>query len=212
MLRDARHSDQTILLVEADPALRRMIALGLRHRGLRVIETDSPGAPSITGTSKSRPDLVLLDIDGSGSADSGEKALAEIQATAWLASLPIVLLSWDISLPTSADEEPAHTGAGHSRYTSIPKPFDARALYALIETQLEQEQCAGARAITHVAYAPPASPATPSLCPILAAAGLLLAFTGLLLQLAVAAAGVLIVIVALLWWTLGTQPDSLAVA
>jgi DNA-binding response OmpR family regulator len=212
MLRDARHREHTVLLVEADPALRRMIALGLRHRGLRVIEADAPGTLSIPHMSKNRPDLVLLDIDGSGRVNGGEQVLAEMQAAGWLASLPIVLLSWDISLPGSPGEELVKTDTGHSRCTSIAKPFDARALYATIDAQLKQEQFAQVSSITRVTYAPPVSPARPSLCPILAAAGLLLIFAGLLLQLAVTGVGLLILIVTLLYWTLGSKPDNLAVA
>jgi plastocyanin domain-containing protein len=47
---------------------------------------------------------------------------------------------------------------------------------------------------------------------MITAAGLLLTVVGLMLQIAITAIGLLIVIAALLWWTLGTKPENLAVA
>lgn len=212
---------RTILLVEADPALRRMITLGLQYRGLRVIDVDSPG--ELSDMSKSNPDLVLLDIDGK--VGNGVQSLAEVQANPTLTSLPIVMLTWDASTLISSGEElddANETPARQSRCTTLAKPFDARSLYAMIETQLNQDTQQAAveqhhvqpasRAISHVTYAPPTSLATPSLCPMLTAAGLMLALIGLMLQLAITAVGLLIVIAALLWWTLGAKPDSLAIA
>ena len=144
--------------------------------------------------------------------------LAIIQADTLLASLPIVLLSWDAS---NVGEVQMGSAADHSRFTSLAKPFDARALHAIIESQLlqtdqspaiqEHSAQSAAHTIAHVSFTPPATPSSPSLCPMLTAAGLLLAFIGLMLQLAITAIGLLIVIAALLWWTLGTRPESIAV-
>jgi DNA-binding response OmpR family regulator len=207
----ARH---TILLVEANPSLRRMIALGLRYRGLDVIEAASPD--EIYDTSKRRPDLILLDIDGE--VGNGAALLAEIQACLLLASLPIVLLTWDASMPLRTGEEYRLV-----QYTSLAKPFDARALHAVIESRLSPENMPGQQEQSRASIQPgrddsspnnlrASSPAAPSLCPMLTAAGLMLAFIGLMLQIAITAIGLLIVIAALLWWTLGTKQENIAVA
>lgn len=206
----ARYTRHTILLVEANPSLRRMIALGLRYRGLDVIEAASPS--EFCDMSKRCPDLILLDIDGE--VGNGAALLAEIRAYPLLASLPTVLLAWDASIPARTREDNAQV-----RHASLAKPFDARALHAVIEAQLLQANqlpsagepyAQGASYSTaRIAYA---SPATPSLCPMLTAAGLMLAFIGLMLQIAITAIGLLIVIAALLWWTLGSKQEHIAVA
>jgi DNA-binding response OmpR family regulator len=197
-----------------------MIALGLRYRGLDVIEASSPDDLLDL---KRCPDLILLDIDGE--VGNRAVALAEVQANPILTFLPIVMLTWDtsnLSEPDEDHENAKETPARQSRHTTLAKPFDARSLYAVIETQLHQnywlpaveEQYAqsDSHVISRISYTPPASPAAPSLCPMLTAAGLMLAFIGLMLQLAITAVGLLIVIAALLWWTLGTKPESLVVA
>jgi len=214
MHRATRQASHTILLVEASPTLRRMITLGLQYRGLRIIEVDAPG--DLPDLSTSYPDLILLDIDGA--VGNGAQSLAEIESNPLLASLPIVTLAWETPGFISSDEEGVRTR--HSRRISLVKPFDARALYAVIESQLhrqlssveEQYVRSASRAITRVAYAPSTAPPAPSLCPMLTAVGLLLAFIGLMLQLAITAIGLLIVIIALLWWTLGTKPGNVAMA
>jgi hypothetical protein len=50
--------------------------------------------------------------------------------------------------------------------------------------------------------------AAPSIWPVITAIGLLITVCGLLLQLAIAALGVLVVVAALLLWTLGEKPAS----
>ena len=54
--------------------------------------------------------------------------------------------------------------------------------------------------------------AAPSIWPLMTAAGLLLAFIGLMGVLAITALGLCIVLVSLLWWTLGTGGKKQAVA
>jgi DNA-binding response OmpR family regulator len=211
---------RTILLVEAEPSLRRMIALGLQHRSLDVIEVASPDDLSIT--SKLRPDLILFDFDGE--AGKGAALLAKIQADPRLASLPVVTLAWGASAfatPAGSDNQNPL-----ERSTNLAKPFDARALYAAIESQLSPHHSPDIIEQEHIrpAYLPgtslpsPSSPSTPStsaapsFCPVITAAGLLLVFIGLLLQIVITAVGLLIVVAALLWWTLGTKPENMAVA
>lgn len=198
--------NQTILLVEANVSLRRMIALSLRYHGLRVIEA---------GTAHDLPDLhvppalVLLDIDSETGSESG--ALADIERHPLLSALPVVVLSWDAALPAASDRQDDVTPAEHHAY--MAKPFDARALHTIIESLLLPGNAArDPRLAVNLPAGRSASTTAPSLCPILAAAGLMLALIGFMMQLVVTACGVLIIVVALLWWTLGPRPEALAVA
>src|ERR1700738_2717100 len=53
----------TVLLIEPDPVLRRLIVLGLEHRGMHVIEAKS--ATSMASFEGHQLDLLVLDLDGS---------------------------------------------------------------------------------------------------------------------------------------------------
>ncbi len=189
---------RTILLVEADASLRRVIALGLQSRDLRVIEAAS--ASQLSDLSTQQAALVVIDIDGE--VGNSHELLAEIETHPHLSTLPIVTLAWDTSLSgdTQADTQAI---TQNDRLIRLAKPFDARSLQIAIESIL-----ASGASISPAVNAPYTSSSVPSICPMITAAGLMLALVGLMLQLAVTAAGLLIVIVALLCWSLGprTQP------
>ena len=190
-------ASSTVLLIEPDISLRRLIALGLESRGLQVI-----GISSLTDLADrpiADPDLLVLDIDNGYRDDAS--LLAGVQSHPYLAKLPMVVLAW---------EPPAHPA---SRSGPLPlldylaKPFDARTLHATIENLL---RTSAAIAISPSRELAPASAAsvTPfsGLSPLLTAAGLLLTVIGLMLQPLIVGAGLLIVLVGLLWWTLGKRP------
>jgi DNA-binding response OmpR family regulator len=201
----SRGTKPTVLLVEADASLRRLIALGLEYRGLQVIEASSPfRLPSLEAA---RPDLLVLDVDGSVKSD--RSLLATVQAHPYLAALPIVVLAWECLMPAGvvggADEE---QGISQAQVTCLTKPFDARALHATIEellvTNTLQEMAPAQEIFTAAQTAEPA----PSIWPLLTAAGLFLAFIGLMGSLAVTFVGLLVVLVSLLWWTVGTKGSA----
>jgi len=73
MLNGTRH---TVLLIEADRSLRRLIALGLQYRGMHVIEASTP--MKLPDLEAQRPSLVVLDIDGEARSD--HSLLAKTQA------------------------------------------------------------------------------------------------------------------------------------
>ncbi len=207
MLHGTRH---TVLLIEADKSLRRLIALGLQYRGMHVIEASSP--TNLPALEAHRPGLVVLDIDGEARSD--HSLLAITQAHPNLSSLPVVILAWDSLVPAGVQED-----APQTQVTYLTKPFDARTLYATIEQLLDASQAISSTSKEEVLLATGAvrgggvavgdlAPTTPSpsIWPLLTAIGLLLLFTGLMTQITISALGLLIVIVALLWWTLGTKP------
>ena len=203
-----RAATHTILLIEADISLRRMIALGLQYRGLQVIETSSPShLPTLTDQSL---DLVVLDIDGE--AGNNHELLTEVQVHPILSSIPIVALAWETPTLVNVQRDNLSDFLGHQnsldRITCLTKPFDARTLHATIEQILLTTQEAASAHKQEAYLSAYSSTPTPSICPLITAVGLLLVFIGLLLQIIVAAIGILIVVAALLWWTLGTNTAS----
>src|SRR5215472_12647976 len=121
----------TVLLIEADRSLRRLIALGLQYRGMQVIEASSP--TNLPDLEAQQPGLVVLDIDGEPRSDHSFLAIA--QAHPFLSSLPIVVLAWDSLVPAGVQQD-----GPQAQLTCLTKPFDARALYATIEQVLDANQ------------------------------------------------------------------------
>lgn len=198
----------TILLIEKNASLRRLMALGLQYRGMHVIEASSPAhLPTIV---EQQPDLLLLDIDGGVSSD--KSLLTTVQAHPYLATLPTVVLAWECSLPSETQQY-----TRQPQLTCLVKPFDARTLHATIEQLLtvSTQQAVAATSATlnaqELLLTAHASLPAPSIWPLITAAGLLLAFMGLLGSIAITVLGLLIFMVALLWWTLGRQPEHTTV-
>ena len=189
---------ETILLIEADASLRRLITLGLYHRGKQVIDVSSPG--EFPDLEKLSPGLVIFDVDGEAGSD--HSLLAVIQAHPILSHVPAVVLAWDNLLPENIQQD-----SPQAQLTCLTKPFDARTLHTTIEhilvantamaTSRGQEALPAAWSVSH----------SPSIWPLVTASGLLLLIIGLMVQITIAALGLLILIVALLLWTLGTKPE-----
>ncbi|GCE14386.1 response regulator [Tengunoibacter tsumagoiensis] len=192
----------TVLLVEADPSLRRLISLGLQHQGWQVIEANScASTPTYPETVF---DLLVVDIDSG--VNRNLAFLEHVQADPSLAELPTVLLSWDQSpVQTSLPEQAV----------CLSKPFDARALYTAATHLL---QVRAERLAAQVAQAEERLLATyrqqtaPSIWPIITAAGMLLVVTGMLMQLAIAIVGIVIVAMAIIMWGVGTHSSQNEIA
>lgn len=180
----------TVLLIEPDESLRRLIVLGLQQRGLRVVDASSFQALAEQATVT--PDLLVVDLDNGSRTDTS--LLSTISQHPYLSTLPMVVLAW---------EPPAGTSATFPLRDCLAKPFDARALHATIENLLVTSTV-NVPVAAHQARISSVSLA--SLCPLLTAVGLLLTVIGLMLQMLVAGAGLLVMLVALLWWTLGKRP------
>jgi len=192
-----------ILVIEADASLRRLIALGLQNRDMHVIEASS--AATIPTVDLQQLDLLVVDIDASV---RHRQSLPEaIQQHPQLSLLPTIVLSWeDVALEPATSSSVMTATA--TQLLRLPKPFDARKLHRAIERLLQvraeslaQEE-ARAEALLLASYT---AHTAPSPWPVVTAAGLLLAMIGMLVQIAVAVIGFLIVIIALLLWTLGSK-------
>ncbi|GCF08314.1 hypothetical protein [Dictyobacter arantiisoli] len=185
-------SVSTVLLLETDPSIRRMITLGLRHRGLHVIESISLSTLSARDVQKL--DLLIVDVDDGIRCDRA--MLEAAQAHPQLSALPTVVLSWE-PLIEQKDQQVA-----------VTKPFDARALHAGIDQLLlarsaaQIQQLQQAEALLLASYA---KHTAPSIWPAITAAGVLLVVIGLLLQFAITIIGLLVIVCGLLLWTIGSH-------
>jgi DNA-binding NtrC family response regulator len=194
----------TVLLVEADSSLRRLVALGLQHRGMHVIEASSPA--HILSFDARQVDLLVLDLDGNAGRDRTFLASAHAILTHPLLSVvPTILLAWEYPPPLTQNVAVA------TELKYLTKPFDARILHETIEQLLlarEADAAAYEARAEELLLATYSRQTAPSLWPIITAAGLLLAFIGMMLQIVITVVGVLIVAVALLLWTLGSRPPA----
>jgi CheY-like chemotaxis protein len=213
-----QNTGYTVLLIEADRSLQRLIALGLEHRGMRVLEasftTDIPVASPddcvarINESSSlkaivasQQPDVIVLDVDSE--VGSNHALLATIHAQPDLSSLPIVVLSWDCLLPMES-----HQNSSEERITCLTKPFDARTLLATIEHIQNASTATSAVSKQEALLAAHSVSSAPSIWPLITAVGLLLSFIGLMTQITISVLGLLVIMVALLWWTIGTRREG----
>ncbi len=188
----------TVLLIEADASLRRLIALGLQHSNIDVVEAHSlPHTHSIESI-----DLLIVDVDSGIHSDWS--LLKNTQNSPTYATIPTIVLAWE-QFPVLYTS----SVVTQSQVMCLTKPFDGRIMQESVKQLLavraakEAAVLAQAEAVLLATYK---TQTPPSIWPIITAIGLLIAFMGMLLQLAVTVLGILIVIVALLWWTLGTKP------
>lgn len=189
-----------ILLIEADASLRRLIKLSLQLRGMYVIEAHSSSDLLLGETI--RPDLLVLDVDGSIKSDW--PLLAAVQAHPLLSTLPTIVLMWDSPVPALVSEATHTQSSGQPQVMYLAKPFDARTLYATIEQLLVPQPLPVVEAAQLPVPVLQTASSAPSIYPLITAAGLLLAFIGLMGFLALTFIGVVVVLVSLLAWTLST--------
>ena len=190
----------TVLVVEADASLRRLIALGLQNRDMTVIEATGLSEASTIEA----PDLLIIDIDSGARSDLSLFSAAQTMPA--FSATPTIVLAWE-RLPIINMSPVAAT-----QLTSLTKPFDVRKMHQSIDHLLavraarEAVQLAQTEAILLASYK---KQTPPSIWPFITAIGLLIAFIGMMLHVAVIVFGLLIVIVALLLWTLGSKPASI---
>ncbi len=198
----------TLLLIEGESSLRRLISLGLQDQGMYIVEASAP--TTIPSFDTQQLDLVVIDVDRGALTDWS--FLDVLQSHTQLSTLPTIILAWDYP---SASSAPASVTSlltiqtQPRRAVFLTKPFDARALHEAITQLLQvriQQEAQREALIEERLLAAYQAHAAPSIWPIVTAIGLLILVCGLLLQFLIAALGVLVVCVALLLWTLGTKP------
>jgi DNA-binding response OmpR family regulator len=188
---------RSVLLVEADAALRRVITLGLRQQGVEVLEAAS--TKQAQTLLEHSPSLLIVDVDGGVSSDWS--LLERVRAGDQPASPPIVILTWDCS-----PEGNAQLAQG-DQAVCLVKPFDARRLLGEVETLLAAQPQVAAQAAARLLEAPEETPAPmQSIWPLVLAAGLALAVSGLLVNAVMVALGIVVAFGALLLW--GFEPGT----
>ena len=119
----------SLLLVEDDESLRRVVARHLRDQGFAVTEAASAEAASAAIDGGLRPNLVLLDLNLPG--DTGWEFLRGPQLAA-AGSPPVVIATATAVSPRRLSE--FHI-AGY-----LPKPFPLETLVDTVERTLQMER------------------------------------------------------------------------
>jgi len=114
---------RTILVVDDEPALLRLMSFLLQRKGY-VMLTATNGEEALDVVREQRPDLVVLDI--MMPRLDGYEVAAAIRADPQIADLPIIMLS------AKAQEEDIERGRAAGVDIYITKPFEPEALAATV--------------------------------------------------------------------------------
>lgn len=120
---------RTVLVVEDDPPLRRMIGIFLRAAGYRVCAAED-GLSGLALARDERPDLVLLDLMMPGL--DGWEVLRRIKGDARTAAIPVLVLTASVDPPLT--EQALQLGA--TRF--LAKPIDSRVLVEHVDAAVGQ--------------------------------------------------------------------------
>ncbi len=124
----------TILTIEDQPDIRRLIRMTLEFKGHRVIEAGN-GAEGLSLARRERPDLILLDVMMPGI--DGLSAARSLAADPELSRIPVVMLS---ALGGSTDVE-SGLSTGVKAYLVKPfSPWELLELIARLTTRVETRE------------------------------------------------------------------------
>ena len=120
----------TVLTIEDQPDIRRLIRMTLEFKGFKVLEAGN-GEEGLALAQTGRPDLVLLDVLMPGIG--GLSAAKRLRADPALHNIPIVMLS---ALGSASDID-AGLDTGASAY--LTKPFSPVTLLELVGRLIAQK-------------------------------------------------------------------------
>lgn len=136
---------RTVLTIEDQPDIRRLIRMTLEFKGHRVLEAGT-GEEGLALARQQRPDMILLDVMMPGM--SGLTVARELAADPALARIPTVMVS---ALGTSGDVD-AGLATGVRAY--LVKPFSPWELLNTIDDLTLRQAAAGAAAEVEVEVEP----------------------------------------------------------
>ena len=114
----------SVLVVDDDPNIRKMIVAALRRDGYQFLEAPN-GREALDLMRERRPDVVVLDL--MMPVLSGWDVLRERQGDAVLSRIPVIVVS--------ANRDPDVAVAVNAGICAfLPKPFDIGALSALVKS------------------------------------------------------------------------------
>lgn len=125
---------QTIVVLEDDPEIRRLIQYRLESAGYAVRQYSAPGT-MVADAERQRPALFLLDIMVPGG--SGLDVCRQLRRHASLASVPVIFLT----ARASEDDRVLGLELGADDY--IVKPFAVRELLARVRAVLRRSEAPG---------------------------------------------------------------------
>jgi CheY-like chemotaxis protein len=130
---DFENRNFTVLVVDDDPNIRRMIVAALKRDGYEFREAPN-GREALDLMRAERPDVVVLDL--MMPVLSGWDVLRERSDDPLLQSIPVIIIS------ANRDPEVA-TAVSQGICAFLPKPFDIGALSALVRSCIPPPAHAG---------------------------------------------------------------------
>lgn len=184
-------AERQIVVVEPDDDLGHIVALSLAHHGhpVRVFRALADAWEALRDV----PAVVILDL-GPAALDDWI-ALAAVERHPLLGAAPMVLLAWECPIADDGARE-------HGAPLCLSKPFDARALDQAVAAALAPaEGAVVAIPEARVESADERAPA-PSVWPVVTAGAGFAAMVGFMIHPIYIVVGLILLIVAVLWWTL----------
>ena len=137
----AREDAQSVLVVDDDPAIRRLISSTLRRDGYKLTEAQN-GREALDAMRQHPQDVVLLDL--MMPEMSGWDVLRIRKNDPELLKIPIIVVT--------ATNDPALAEAVTSNICALlPKPFDLSTLHALVRSCLEHRHDEQGRHMSEIA-------------------------------------------------------------
>ena len=128
-----------ILIVEDDPAIRRVIALAVKSAGHSPVLEEDTGDGGLAAVRRERPALVLLDVMLPGM--DGVEVCRRVKSDPALASTAVILLT------AKGEERDVVTGLDAGADDYVTKPFSKEVLLARMRAALRKDPTAPSGAL-----------------------------------------------------------------
>jgi DNA-binding response OmpR family regulator len=127
----------TILVVDDDPGVVRVVEINLTQEGYQV-RTAADGEEALASIAAARPDLVVMDV--MMPRLDGFEALKRLKGDPATAGIPIIMLT------ARAQDEDIFEGYGTGAQWYLPKPFDPLELRQVVRHLLNTRPQRGGEA------------------------------------------------------------------